>query len=101
MSLFVRVEQTTCAGVSSTRLLFDGELVAIKSVPVTDFVLTDLQRKREFAKIADYSHWTESGLVLLLRLLSVSKPIPEPTGIAAGRVIVMLRAIGRARASAG
>jgi hypothetical protein len=91
MGLFVRVEQDNSAAVSSKQRLFEGELVATKSAPVTDFVLSDLRHQRKFAEIADYSQWTESGMVLLLRLLSVSKPIPDLAEPAAGNVVVSLR----------
>jgi hypothetical protein len=91
MGLFVTVEQDSSAAVSSNRRLFEGELVATKSAPITDFVLTDLRHQGKFAEIADYSQWTESGMVLLLRLLSVSNPIPDLAEPAAGNIVVALR----------
>jgi len=90
MGLFVRVEQATLAEGSAPELLFVGQLFAIKAACVTDVILADAPRAREFARIVDYPQWTESGLALFLRLLRLSGPIPELADVAAGRVTVTL-----------
>ena len=91
MSFFVSVEQTNGAGQASVQRLFEGEVVALEAAPVTDFVLTDLSRQRKLAQVFEYPHWTESGMLLLLRLLSVSRPISELAGTAAGSLMVSLK----------
>ncbi|GAB2600785.1 hypothetical protein GCM10027034_37450 [Ramlibacter solisilvae] len=71
-------------------MLFAGELIATKVACVTDFILRDVPRTREYARISDYPRWTESGLALFLRLLNVSAPIPELAEDAVGRITVEL-----------
>jgi hypothetical protein len=90
MGLFVRIEQATLAEGNAPKLLLLGELIAIKAACVTDVILADVPRAREFARIIDYPQWTESQLALFLRLLRRAGPIPELADEAVGRATVAL-----------
>ncbi|AMO23675.1 hypothetical protein GCM10027034_37440 [Ramlibacter solisilvae] len=69
MGVFVAVLQKRRAAIGSGEQIFRAALSCRTTEAVGDYLLVDLTTRREFARIARYPRWTESGLTLFGRLL--------------------------------